>query len=369
MRLPVTFTCAAMLTCGLAPGGAGSGSATASTIVPLTQMAVARAAHSATRLADGSVLVVGGCTAHGCEFSGDDGLVAEVYVPSHGRFVSVGRSHELRNSHTATLLADGRVLVAGGWGANAVTASTEIYDPGTKSFSRGPQMLSIRAGASATLLTDGRVLLAGGFTDNRPTIQNAEVFLPRGGTFEPVATMHAPRGAHAAARLQDGRVLIIGGFSRGRVVATTETFDPRTNRFRRRATMRFPRRNAAAVTLADGRVLVVGGAADIDGRRLYRSTEIYDPRRDRFIAGPPMQFVRNKVAGSVLRLPSGGVLVAGGASAVELFDPRTGRFRIEGQLDATRYVLTATPLARGRALLVGGYDASIAPTRQAWLYR
>jgi hypothetical protein len=231
-------------------------------------------------------------------------------------------------------------------------------------------MRSRRAGATATSLRDGRVLFTGGFTDNKPTVALAEVFVPKTGEFRLVAPMTTPRGAHAAARLNDGRVIVIGGLSRGRVVSSSELFNPRTGRFTRGPDMRLPRYKAAAVTLVDGRVLVIGGSADIEGRRLYRSTEIYDPRRNQFMTGPTMRYARYKIRDSVVVLPDGDVLIAGGAVAPELLRRSSGRFTVVGgTLGSSRQFMTATRLRKREVLLVGGYDANISPTAQAWLYR
>ena len=347
-----------------------AGSAAVGRVAPVSEMQAPRAVHSATTLADGRVLVVGGCTTDSCELGSHEGAVAELYDPGSRRFERSGRLREWRDDHTATLLRDGRVLVAGGWGAERVLASSELYDPRTGAFAAGPRMASPRAGGTATVLRDGRVLVAGGFTDNRPTVASADVFEPAANRFRPVRPMAAPRGAHAAARLADGRVIVVGGLSRGRVVATSELFDPATGRFTHGPSLRVPRYKAAAVTLRDGRVLVVGGSADIEGGVVYRSTEIYEPKRNHFVAGPPLRSPRYKLRDAVVLLPGGDVLVAGGAPVPELWRPASARFvPVSGTLGRTRLFATASLLRSGGVLVVGGYDKGISPTAQAWLYR
>ncbi len=204
-------------------------------IVPAGKMSVPRAVHTATALAGGNVLIVGGCSSPGCELRGVEGRLAELYDTREGRFVPTGDLGEWRDDHVASRLPDGRVLVAGGWGVGGVLSTTELYDPVLRRFVPGPAMHSRRAGATATALGNGTVLVAGGFTGNKPTIARAEAFVPAAEAFRAVGAMRAPRGAHAAALLKDGRVLVVGGLSRGRVVATTEIFDPRTGRFTSRA--------------------------------------------------------------------------------------------------------------------------------------
>ena len=347
-----------------------AGAADAGRLSPVGPMTVARAVHTATTLADGRVLVVGGCTTPGCELGGNEGDVAELYDPAVRRFERTGSLNEWRDDHTATLLRDGRVLVVGGWGVGGVLDSSELFDPRVGTFATGPRMSSPRAGSTATLLRDGRVLLAGGFTDNRSTVASADVFVSGKDRFLPVGPMAVPRGAHAAARLADGRVLVVGGLSRGRVVASSELFDPRTGRFTRGPAMRLPRYKAAAVTLRDGRVLVVGGSADIEGARTYRSTEIYEPKRNRFVPGPLLRHARYKIRDAVVLLPGGDVLVAGAAPVPEVWRRSSGRFvAVAGTLGRTRLFATASPLRSGEVLLIGGYDLGISPTAQAWLYR
>jgi hypothetical protein len=307
------------------PLAAGAGGAQPS-IVAAGKMSVPRAVHTATALVGGNVLIVGGCSSPGCELHGAPGRLAELYDARDGRFVPTGDLREWRDDLVASRLPDGRVLVAGGWGTGGVLSTTEL--------------------------------------------SAADIFVPGAGAFRAVGAMRVPRGAHSAAHLKDGRVLVVGGLSRGRVVATTEIFDPRTGRFTKGPRMSTPRYKAAALTLRDGRVIVVGGAADADGYRPLATTELFDPARNRFSAGPRLRHARYKINGSTALVAGGNVLVAGGAGQAELLDVRTMRFRpIAGSLGRSREFLTATSLPGDRVLLAGGYDAAIVPTARAWLYR
>jgi hypothetical protein len=115
-------------------------------------------------------------------------------------------------------------------------------------------------------------------------------------------------------------------------------------------------------------VLVLGGSDVRDQRGRYRSSELFDPRSGRFSAGPDMAWPRFKFTDAVTTLASGAVLVAGGAARIELFDPRSGRFTtLPGELDAAREFATASVLADGEVLLVGGYDEAIRTSAAAWL--
>ena len=342
-------------------------------LVPASQMSTPRAVQTETALEDGTVLVAGGCTNAGCELGSPESDTAEVFDPATNRFTRVGRmSGGSRDDHVAVLLRDGRVLLAGGWGASPAGPldTTELFDPKSRSFSAGPRLGVGRGGLAAIRLLDGRVLLAGGFTGNRPTTNAAELFDPATNTIAPTGQMRVPRGGQSAALLPDGRVLVAGGMSNGRVVASAEVYDPASGRFTATGKMRIARYKTAAVTLRNGNVLVIGGSADVDGTQLFASTELYDPATRRFRTGPPMHLSRYKLTGSTVVLPTGDVLVAGGALQVELYDARRRTFRlVPGRLDHTRLFLTAAALPGGRALLVGGYDKAIRPTAATWIYR
>src|SRR6266542_1833592 len=164
-------------------------------------MTVERRAHSATQLADGRVLIVGG--------ENGGGLISqsEIFDPTAGTFSVGGNLSDPRADHSAIRLVDGRVLITGGRGTAGALNTTEIFDPTTGAFASGPAMGVARAGHSATLLADGRVLIAGGDANG-----SAEIFDPSTGNFSAVAAnMNVARSMHSAALLQDDRVLIVGG--------------------------------------------------------------------------------------------------------------------------------------------------------------
>lgn len=332
-------------------------------------MSLARAAHTATTLADGRVLVAGGCTTNGCDLGSPGGATAEVFDPATGMFTATGALTVSRDDHAARLLPDGRVILIGGWGASGVLATTDLYDPSSGSFSQGPTMRSPRAGVVPVTLDDGRLLIAGGFTGNRPTIAEAETFDPTTGAMTTTGDMTVPRGAYAAARLHDGRVLITGGLSDGTVTAGAEIYDPATGTFAATSPMRIARYKGGAATLSDGTVLVFGGSADIDGTTIYASTEIFDPVSGTFTDGPSMRSPRYKLPDASVVLANGDILVAGGAQQPEVFRAASRSFEpVRGSLDASRLFLAAAPLDGDRVLLTGGYDQSVRPTAATWLF-
>lgn len=330
------------------------------------EMAAARAAHQATLLSGGRVLVTGGCGGQGCESALSS---AELYDPEARAFRSAPAMGTARASHAAVALRDGRVLVAGGWTGRSATAGLELYEPARNRFVPAGRMSAARMGPAAVVLRDGRVLLAGGEGGDMVPLALAEVYDPATSTVSAVGPMGTPRTAHAAVALADGRVLVVGGHrSRGEVLRSAELFDPATGKFTPTGEMSVPRHKLAAVRLPDGKVLVVGGSDARDHRGRHTGTEIYDPATGKFTPGPEMRWARHKLTDAVAVLPSGAVLVAGGAARPELFDPSARAILpVEGELDGAQMFATATLLRTGGVLVLGGYDERVRSSAGAWL--
>jgi hypothetical protein len=227
-------------------------------------MAKARDSHTATLLYDGRVLIAGG------PYSS-----AELYDPAAGTFSPTGSMTTARSGHTATLLSDGRVLIAGGDGFDL--ASAELYSPAAGTFSPTGSMTTARSGHTATLLADGRVLIAGGggVFSNAYYTDSAELYDPATGTFRPTGSMTRARSGHTATRLTDGRVLITAG-RRGSYLGSAELYDPATGTFSPTGSMATARESHTATLLADGRVLIVGGSVAGVGPATA-SAELYQP--------------------------------------------------------------------------------------------
>jgi hypothetical protein len=337
-------------------------------MVAAAEMSSPRAAHTATLLKDGSVLVAGGCTLDGCDIS-PEGATAELYDPRSRSFEATGSMTTERVSQTATLLSDGRVLVAGGWDRDGVLKSAELYDPSTRTFSPTEDMSTARAAHTATLLPDGKVLLAGGY-DGERSVSAAEVYDPDTNGFTGTGDMQTARSAHAAAPLPDGRVLVTGGLDAGdNVVQSTEIYDPRQGRFVGADEMSSARYKHAAVSLDIGTILVVGGSDENDFYGKRATAEVYDPETDKFAAVSSMDTKRFKLPDAVATLAGGGVLVGGGGRHAELYNPDSRSFRrVSGDLGSPRAFATTVPLAEGTALVAGGYDENINLTNNTWLY-
>jgi hypothetical protein len=272
---------------------------------PTGSMAHARWSHTATLLPDGRVLVAGG----------DDRVKrlasAELYDPKTGEFSATGSMTTGRELPTATLLPDGRVLVAGGDGVSSTTfsplASAELYDPKTGTFSPTGSMGTVRANHTATLLPDGRVLIAGGW-DASKRLASAELYDPKTGKFSATGSMTTGRQLPTATLLPDGRVLVAGGSVGSSALASAELYDPKTGQFSPTGSMGTVREYHTATMLSDGRVLVAGG--DNGSTAALASAELYDPATGQFSPTGSMGTVREVPTATLL--PDGRVLVAGG---------------------------------------------------------
>ncbi|MFK7846155.1 MAG: Kelch repeat-containing protein [Rhodothermales bacterium] len=337
---------------------------------PTGSMQANRAVHTATLLPDGRVLVVGGCTSHGCE-AGDDAIKAELYNTTTGLFSPAGSMKDERASgHTATFIGQGQVLISGGWRSRRPTSSAEVYHIDSGVFEKVHAMQAARTGHTATALADGRILIIGG-DNGKETLASVEIFDPVTHTFTPAASLNAPRAGHVAIRLQDGRVLAIGGhdYHNKLVLDTAEIYDPASGRFEPAGNLTMVRHKHGAALLPDGRVLVVGGSNERDFRGRYNHTEIYNPDTDTFERAAQMKSPRFKLPNAIVQLLNGEILVAGGDEWAEVYNPKTNAFRqIKGSMGSKRSFSAATLLQDGRALISGGYDDRIQLTNQAWLY-
>ena len=237
-------------------------------IQPAADMSIARAEHTATLLPDGKILITGGVTPlpssppYSEPTSG-----AELYDPASGTSSPAGNMSVARSGHLAILLLNGKVLILG-------DGPPDLYDPATNSFTPtgGPMLDGTGTGSTATLLPDGRVLVAGGrITDPQyypyVAIATSEVYDPATGQFAPTGNLTIARTSHTATLLPNGTVLIAGGFTKpsnpgddAPVTNTTEIFDPRTNTFSPGQAMATPREGHTATLLPDATILFVGGA-------------------------------------------------------------------------------------------------------------
>jgi len=336
-------------------------------VSPGGQMLEPRSGHTATLLPDGKVLIAGGMRRNQDFYKS-----AEIYDPTTDKFQRTGEMSIGRVGLVAVLLRSGKVLIAGGWiGGHETTDSAELYDPATGKFTILPHMTTRRARPSITLLNDGNVLLAGGDDhDGRAAgIASAEVFQADTLQFRPTGSLHRPREGQTATLLKDGSVLMAGG-GNGELIAVAELYDPKTGTFRETGSLNTPRHKHTAGLLPDGRVLIAGGSDDRDWYGTMTSAEIYDPRTGKFTATSPLNDSRFKLPDEAVQLPSGKLLIAGGSQKAEVFDPVTGKFiPVAGQMNDKWHYMSETRLKDGTVLLAGGYPNSDQTTAQVWIYR
>jgi Galactose oxidase, central domain len=334
------------------------------------RMASARESHTATLLNDGKVLVVGGDAMHhfGC-----GGLPpplyclvplasAELFDPASGSFTKTGTMALPRTLHTATLLGDGKVLVTGGdsrQGPSAPLATAEIFDISTGMFMPTGNMVSARAGHTATLLANGKVLVAGGSSEGGSPEDTAELFDPATGEFTATGSMETSRTNGTATLLKNGDVLVTGGDgASGNPVASAELFDPATGMFTPTGSMSVARAAHTATLLTSGAVLVTGGRSG--NPTVTPTAELFDPATGAFVLTGSMESPRE--SHTATKLTDGKVLVTGGLggtgylylSTAELFDPANGIFTPAGNMEIERFLHTATLLTNGAVLVTGG---------------
>jgi hypothetical protein len=333
-------------------------------LAPTAPMMEPRSGQSATLLPNGKVLIAGGMRRNQDFYKS-----AELYDPATGKFQTTGEMSQRRVGHIAVLLRSGKVLVAGGWVGQGGTDSAELYDPATGNFTVVARMTIPRGRPSATLLADGDVLIAGGEERDNESLASAEIFHAQTLSFQATGSMHHARIAHTATLLKDGRVLIAGGYA-GSVVSGAELYDPKKGAFTETGTLSTARCKHTAGLLPDGRVLIAGGSDSRGWNGNLSSAEMYDPQTGKFTAASAMNDSRFKLPDEAVQLPSGKLLIAGGSTEVEVFDPASGKFLVvAGQMNDKWHYLSETKLSDGSVLLAGGYPNSDQATAQAWIYR
>jgi hypothetical protein len=280
-------------------------------------------------------------------------------------FIATGNLNTGRTLHSATVLNDGTVLVAGG--TNSVPlSSAELYGPTAGTFTITSGSMTVpRSQHTATLLSNGTVLIVAG---ESITGTSAELYNPASGTFAATGSMNIVRNyGHTATLLQNGQVLIVGGTSSG--AATAELYNPATGQFTTTGSMSAALHYHTATLLNNGQVLITGGA-DVNNS-VYNSAELYDPVSGQFTSTTGSMST-GRIYHTATLLANGQVLVAGGEANIpaygslgsaEIYDPSSGTFTLTGNLTAMRAQHSATLLSDGVVLLAGG-DSSPTPSAE-----
>jgi tripartite motif-containing protein 71 len=275
-----------------------------------------------------------------------------------------------RNDHTATLLQNGKVLVAGGYNLGSGSfwdlSSVELYDPFTNTWSQAAPMMTARIRHVAVRLTDGRVVVAGG-VNRSGGIAGAELYDPATNSWSPAGSMSVPHPEDFTANLlPNGKVIVIGGYANKpdtssdpnpeQAIANVDIYDPSTNSWAPGPPLPTARYGHTSTLLPNGTVLVAGGMMWTVG--WFSSTNIYHPDTNSWTSGPPMSTTR--VMHSALPLADGNVLVAGGAGgsgpSAEIYHWASNSWLPAGSMTYSRYDFTSTLLPSGKVLVTGGFD-------------
>lgn len=328
----------------------------------------ARVGHSAVRLDDGRVLIVGG---HDIQRAN---LTAEVYDPGTKIVTAVAGGTPALGS-TTTLLTGGDVLVVGGTTCSdyykcPAVSTFEIFETRRLQFRSSQVHAAPRAGHTASAMRDGSVLLAGGWRDGNVPATAVEIYDSTADRTRAAPRMQVPRWGHSATVLRDGSLLVAGGMVSQWLkdtVNSAEIFDPVRGTWTLTSPMRMPRSGHRAVLLRDGRVLVVGGTDDRNPM-----AEVFDPVRRSWAAAPEPKAISSGF--TLTEMSDGRILASGGtprmsaqmkstsaifhtpaSAAIEVYDARREEWSVVARLVDPREDHTATLLRDGRVLIAGGY--------------
>lgn len=311
-----------------------------------------RVGGTSTPLGDGNVLLAGGGTA-----------TAELFEPTSGTFTAAGVAAVARRDATASLLPNGKVVVIGGVSEKGVESSAEIYDPSTRKFAAAGSLVAGRAMHASTVLSNGSILVLGG-QDATTSLSTTEIYDPASGTAKSGPATSNVRGRPVAVRLLSGKVLVVAE------VGPTEIYDPATNAFTAGVTINSAARSGQAATLLpSGKVLVTGGCQFKFGTTICSNAAfLFDPTTGD--APATGTFADARAFHTSTLLPNGRVLIAGGATSTipdgsppsvlsaEVYDPVAGTFSAAGTLATSRIEANAVVLPSGDVLVTGSETGS-----------
>jgi N-acetylneuraminic acid mutarotase len=317
-------------------------------------LANARAEHTATLLPNGNVLITGGTNGQFSFLSS-----SELYNPTTNKWSSVASLNVARGGHTATLLPNGKILVVGGVGSGkfgTVQSSVELYDPSANTWTAVAPVPIARSNHAASLLPNGKVLVAGGFGSS--VLSDCELYDPSSNVWSEVGSLVTARYRFSAALMPSGKVLATGGTDGTNALASAEQFDPASNLWTSAGSIANARYDHTTTVLANGKTLIVAGEDDYN----YLATaEVYDTQIGTSTATTSMAGRRESHSATLL--PNGKVLVAGGIddldagylSSAELYDESNATWSPAAGMSTLRAGHTATLLSNGKVLVTGGF--------------
>lgn len=309
---------------------------------------------------------------------------------AQGRVTAAPPLAQARAHHTATLLQDGRVLVVGGRGTDALStlASCELFDPKKGRWAACAPLAVARSHHAATLLEDGRVLVTGGTThqvldgsSRFVALGSVEAYEPKKNAWTALAPMSDARNGHTATLLSDGTVLVVGGAREQRLhLASVERFEPKTNSWRAEQPLALPRWMHSAVRDSDGDVVIVGGRSNAGEQGKGPGVSIAEVERFAVKTGtwsalPAMNEPRQRTA-VVAEASDAGVVVIGGQTGTsstnyaEAWSAGLTEWKpFENHLSMSLSAHTGTGLPNGDLVVIGGEPPNEVDTRrvQRWV--
>ncbi|MFA6091712.1 MAG: kelch repeat-containing protein [Elusimicrobiota bacterium] len=326
----------------------------------LSSMSKARSHFTSSVLPDGKTVVAGGT----------DGVFAlndtEIFDPKTHDWSTARPMRVARNLHSTTLLPDGTLLTAGGSVVNSSTGATkaaEIFYPDSNSWALTSPMISSRNYHTAVLLPDGNVLVAGGYDAGGNFLSSAEIYISTAHLWRSIAPMGTARAQHTMTLLHTNKVLVAGGVNNS-VLDDVEIYDPGAGAWAPAAAMNLGRYAHSATLLRDGRVLAAGGS---DGFGETNDAEIYDPETNAWTdtANTGNSMCTGRLRHSAMLLPDGKVMIVGGVKAsgeavkaTEQFDVDISSWEGQGDLNKARFYHSSVLLHDGNLMTVGGFDGA-----------
>ncbi|MBT6113971.1 MAG: hypothetical protein HOH03_10210 [Candidatus Marinimicrobia bacterium] len=302
--------------------------------------------HSAILLPDGRVFVAGGVLYNEFPPYIDK---CEIYNPYGNSWVLTDDLNYARSNHTSTLLDSEFVLITGGLNENGSLSSTELFFIADNSIIEVDSMNNSRNNHASIKLSNGKILVSGGFFESsfgESTIGSCEIFDPLSGQWEITGELNYPRGDHQAILLSNGNVMVVGGHEFwGTPVNTVEFFDPTTELWTEIDGTIFPRPFISLETINENIFLISGGNID--------TCEVFNYVTSTWSEVAPFEFSR-EYGMKTVKLVNGNVLLTGTREECEVFSvPNMSWVRVS-DMPSVRFNHTLTLLESGKVLLVGG---------------